>query len=128
MINLCNDKSSSGLKQYYFNEKALDKLLHSAVTARNQELGRIAAFEFEHVSNDLTDYTSSVARQYQRNSILSSLRPMLLFLEIRLDDLLLQAKNPASEEKALYIVKMITQKCLKHKVDGIIIQDSNGER
>jgi hypothetical protein len=27
VINLCNDKQSSGIKQYYYNEGALDKLL-----------------------------------------------------------------------------------------------------
>jgi hypothetical protein len=128
VINLCRDKSSSGLKQYYYNEQALDKLLKAVVTARNQELGRIAAFEYEQVTNDLTDYTTSVARQYQRNSIISSLRPMLLFLEIRLDDLLLSGKTQASEEKALKIVKTITEKCLAHKLDGIVIQDSDDQR
>ena len=47
VINLCYDKNSSGIKQYYHNEKALDKLLKSVVDARNQELGKLAAYEYE---------------------------------------------------------------------------------
>jgi len=86
VINLCNDKKSSGIKQFYFNEAALDKLLKSAVDARNQELGRLAAFEFEQITNDITDYTSSVKRFYQRNSVVSGLKPMMLLVQIRLDD------------------------------------------
>jgi hypothetical protein len=60
VINLCYDKQSSGIKQYYHNEAALDKLLKLAVETRNLELGKLAAFEFESVTNDRADYTSSV--------------------------------------------------------------------
>lgn len=60
VINLTHDKNSSGIKQYYHNEAALDKLLKSVKDARNNELGKLAAFEFEQVTKDITDYTSSV--------------------------------------------------------------------
>lgn len=60
VINLCYDKKSSGIKQYYHNDSALDKLLKSVVETRNQELGKLAAYEFEQVTNDRNDYTSSV--------------------------------------------------------------------
>ncbi len=86
VLNLCNDKNSSGLKQYYHNEQALDKFLKAVIDARNLELGKLAAFEFEQVTNDITDYTSSVKRFYQRNSILSPLRPMSILLQIRFDE------------------------------------------
>lgn len=60
VINLCYDKNSSGIKQFYHNDASLDKLLKLAVETRNQELGKLAAFEFESVTNDKNDYTSSV--------------------------------------------------------------------
>ena len=87
VINLCNDKSSSGLKQYFNNDAALDKLLKSAVDARNSQLGRLAAFEYEQVTEDFNDYTSSIKRFYQRNSLVSTLNPMMLLVQIKLDDL-----------------------------------------
>ncbi len=80
VINLCNDKKSSGIKQFYYNDVALDKLLKNADEARNLELGKLAAFEFEQVTNDITDYTSSVKRFYLRNSVISGLKPMMLFV------------------------------------------------
>ena len=88
VINLCNDKQSSGIRQYYSNEAALDKLLSAVVETRNKELGKLAAFEFEQVTNDRNDYTTSVQRMYQRNSIVSSLKPMMLFVQFKVDDLL----------------------------------------
>ena len=86
VINLCNDKNSSGIKQYYNNDAALDKLLKSAVDARNSQLGRLAALEYEQVTEDVNDYTSSIKRFYQRNSMVSTLNPMMLLVQIKLDD------------------------------------------
>lgn len=129
VINLTHDKKSSGIKQYYHNEAALDKLLKTAVDARNNELGKLAAFEFEQVNNDITDYTSSVQRFFQRNSLVSSLKPMMLFVEIRLDDLLSVKgeKQSIAEAKVQQYLQILAAKCLKYKLDGILIQDSNDE-
>ena len=52
VLNLVEDKKSSGLKQYYYNEAALNKLLKQAVEARNHELGLIAAYEYEELIGD----------------------------------------------------------------------------
>lgn len=48
-INLINDCNSNGIKQYFNNEKAIDKLLSSVVQARNIELGKLAAFEYDNL-------------------------------------------------------------------------------
>jgi dihydroorotate dehydrogenase len=80
VLNLCADKQSSGLKQYYNNEAALGKFLKAAVDARNHELGLLAAYEYEELVQDAADYTTSVKRFYTRNTTVSTLRPTLLFL------------------------------------------------
>jgi hypothetical protein len=64
----------------------LDKFLKGVIDARNLELGKLAAYEFEQLNNDISDYTSSVKRFYQRNSIISPLRPMSILLQIGFDD------------------------------------------
>ena len=56
------------------------------IDARNMELGKLAAYEFEQVTNDINDYTSSVKRFYQRNSTVSPLRPMSILLQISFDE------------------------------------------
>lgn len=48
-VNLINDCNTSGIKQYFHNEKSLDKLLSSVVKARNLELGKLAAYEYDKV-------------------------------------------------------------------------------
>ena len=47
VINLCEDNSTSGISQYYKNEKALDKLLKQITLTRNLELGKTAAYQYE---------------------------------------------------------------------------------
>ena len=113
VINICHDKTSSGIKQYYYNDQALDKLLKNAAQTRNRELGRLAAYEFEQVSNDVGDYTTSVARYYSRNSIVSTLKPMMLFVEIRLDDILSIKgdKQYLAEARVQVFLKDLAQKC-----------------
>ena len=46
-INLVYNAESSGIKQYYYSSNAFDKLLSQVTSARNEELGRLAAFEYE---------------------------------------------------------------------------------
>lgn len=99
-VNLCHDKKSSGIKQYYYNDQALDKLLKAVVQARNRELGMLAAYELESLLNDAPDYTSSVKRFYHRNSLVSSLKPMMIFVQIRLDDLLSIKNQELGHDKA----------------------------
>lgn len=51
---------SSGMQQYYHTSHALEKLIKSCTAARLDELGKIAAAEYEKVTNDNTDYLTSV--------------------------------------------------------------------
>lgn len=98
------------------------------VQTRNRELGRLAAFEFEKVTEDITDYTTSVQRYYQRNSIVSTLKPMMLFVQIRLDDLLSINNEQLAEESAKKFLQSLVQKCKHHQIDGIVIQDPDTSR
>ena len=99
------------------------------VETRNQELGKLAAFEFEQVTNDRTDYTTSVQRMYQRNSIVSSLKPMMLFVQFKLDDLLSSPGDPKLvEEKLNKFLATLVSKCQSYNLDGLIVQDSDPTR
>jgi dihydroorotate dehydrogenase len=61
VINISTNKAkASGLKQFYTNPTALEKLLRSVSSARLAELGKMAAAEFELVTGDNQDYLSSV--------------------------------------------------------------------
>lgn len=46
VLNLTDDYKSSGISQYYKSEAALDKLLSNVVKSRNEELGKLAAYEY----------------------------------------------------------------------------------
>lgn len=48
VINIASEGAqTSGIQQYYRNLPALEKLLRLSSQARDQELGKLAAFEFE---------------------------------------------------------------------------------
>ena len=47
VLNLAKDTHSSGIRQYYRNYQSLDKLLKGAHKARVNELGKLAALEYE---------------------------------------------------------------------------------
>lgn len=48
VINIATDGAkSNGLRQYYTNPGSLEKLLKGVAFARTQELGKLAAAEFE---------------------------------------------------------------------------------
>ena len=65
VINLTFDAMSSGVSQYYKNPRALEKLLTQAVKSRNEELGKLAALEYEKITEkDSLDYSRSVKRVY----------------------------------------------------------------
>ena len=85
VLNLAKDTNTSGVMQYYKNMQSLEKLLKGAHTARVNELGKLAALEYERhlaAAGGEDDYTLSMRRVYQRTSLISTLRPMLLFVSI----------------------------------------------
>ena len=47
VLNLADDVKSSGVQQYYQNSQSLDKLLKGVQKARVNELGKLAALEYE---------------------------------------------------------------------------------
>lgn len=84
VLNLAEETHSSGIIQYYKKGPSLDKLLKATHTARVNELGKVAALQYERfVSQELQqeeDFSTSVKRYYIRQSMLSTLKPMLLFV------------------------------------------------
>ncbi|CDW86567.1 dihydroorotate dehydrogenase [Stylonychia lemnae] len=118
VLNLTEDANSNGLSQYYKNEKALEKLISESVKARNSELGKLAALEYELADQDLyRDYTFSLRRYYQRNSMISTLKPMMIFLQISLNYV---------QDKQKFLATIIS-KCKIHGIDGIVLQDDSVE-
>lgn len=62
---------SNGLNQYYYNPSALHKMLRYISKARVNELGKIAAFEFEQALEDTDDYDECVKKYYRRMAIVT---------------------------------------------------------
>jgi hypothetical protein len=61
VINIATDGAqSNGLNQYYHNSFALEKLMKGVAFARTQELGKLAASEYELMTGDNHDYLTSV--------------------------------------------------------------------
>lgn len=83
-LDLGSEATLAGIQQFYKNPNALEKLLKTANKSRMEELGKAAALEFELASSVPTDYTSSVQRLYRRNCVVSTLRPMLLMIQVNL--------------------------------------------
>ena len=73
---------AAGIQQYYRKTHALEKLLKACNRTRLQDLGRLAAAEYENVQGDNVDYLTSVRRFYHRSSVVSALTPLSLFLKI----------------------------------------------
>ena len=66
-VNLTSvDPLPAGVSQYYHNPTALEKLIKEITKARREELGKVAALEYEKAYGDEDDYRSSVKRLYQR--------------------------------------------------------------
>ena len=82
-IDLTHDIQASGIIQYYKNPAALEKMLKAVNTQRMLEIGKAAALEYEGQTND--DYSSSMRRIYNRNCFVSTVRPMLLMVQIDLN-------------------------------------------
>ena len=66
---------------------------------------------------------------YQRNSIVSSLKPMMLFVQFKLDDLLSSPGEPKLVEEMLNkFLATLVSKCQAYNLDGLIVQDSDPTR
>lgn len=85
-IDLSREAATAGVTQYYKNPGALEKLLRETNKARLLEVGKAAALEYEHMLNRTgkanIDYSSSVGRAYQRNCLVSTVRPLLLMIQV----------------------------------------------
>jgi hypothetical protein len=82
-INLTSSEElPAGLSQYYRNLAATEKLFAEVTKARKEELGKVAAFEYEKAYGDSNDYLASVRRLYQRQSIVSNLKPVRLLVRV----------------------------------------------
>ena len=117
VINLSSDGARpAGIQQYYRNLPALDKLLKLSAKARDQELGKLAAYEFEQATEDYGDYQTTVKRVYSRNSIITAHRPLSLF--VRVDPHAVFTENEARSRT--YAIAL-TRYCLKYGIDGIVL-------
>jgi hypothetical protein len=116
-IDLTHDVKSSGIAQYYKNPEALQKLLFSVNKSRMQELGKAACAEFEQnveSRSQQIDYSNSVARVYHRNCIVSTHRPMLIFVQVDL--------NSLPPEQQMSYLKILVSACKTNKIDGIVLE------
>jgi hypothetical protein len=87
VINIANHAQTSGIMQYYKSHKQLEKLLEQTNRARCVELGKTAALEyerFEAAKGKQVDYTASMERLHVRQCIVSTQRPMLLFVAVNI--------------------------------------------
>tara|TARA_B110000285_G_C14998637_1_gene550224 strand:- start:117 stop:395 length:279 start_codon:yes stop_codon:yes gene_type:complete len=89
---------------------------------RTMEMGKLAAYEYENVTNDGEDYLSSIKRFYSRTSIISNLKPMSLFLKIDL-----HAAGILEPEDIKVKVKEFVMQCIKYNIDGIILDGEVSE-
>lgn len=112
---------SNGLQQYYTNQNALDKLLKTITKSRTNELGKIAAFEYEASINDDQDYLTSVKRQYQRQCVISKVQPIQIFIKIDPFQAL------GSESESLLLTRQMAKACLEYGIDGIVVDSQNKE-
>lgn len=85
-IDLSREVSSAGIMQYYKNPSALEKLLRETNRARMLEVGKAVALEYEQMLSKTgqanIDYSNSVGRGYQRNCLVSTVRPLLLMIQV----------------------------------------------
>lgn len=114
-LDLTHDKESAGIIQYYRNPKALEKLLREVNKARMIEVGKAAALEFEQRTETIQDYTMSVARSYQRNCLVSTLRPLLLMVQVDVSIL--------EENQRMSFVRILAHLAKENQIDGVILKD-----
>lgn len=121
VLNLTAPSSSmpSGLEQYYRNLPSLDKLLRLTAKARDNELGKVAAVEYEDMeaaAGHVVDYQVSVKRHYSRNSIISLHRPLIMFVKV--DPYAVFQDNPL---RCQSFAVALARYCLKYGIDGIVL-------
>ena len=122
VLNIAENIETSGILQYYKKGTSLEKLLAAAHKARVNELGKAAALQYERFleaenskkGKPNEDFTSTVRRHYKNASLLSSLRPMMLFLQVDVSKL-----NQSSHAPFLNDLAKV---CTKHKIDGIVLK------
>lgn len=112
-LDLSSNTASAGIKQFYKNPNALEKLLKSANKSRMEELGKAAALEFELASKLPIDYSNSVQRLYRRNCVVSTLRPMLLMVQMDLSVL--------KSDQRLPFLKIFSAFAKQNQIDGIVL-------
>jgi hypothetical protein len=82
-----------------------------------QELGKAACAEFEQKvegRNQQIDYSNSVARVYHRNCVVTTHRPMLIFVQVDL--------NTLPTEQQMSYLKILVAACRTNKIDGIVLE------
>ena len=119
VLNLADETNTSGIVQYYKKGSNLNKLLKNAHTARVNELGKAAASQFERYlekNEPGQDFSATIRRFYQRQSLLSSLRPMMLLVQVDL------TKMNEDSHKA-FIDNLVTS-CHANQIDGIVLRQN----
>jgi predicted AAA+ superfamily ATPase len=80
-------------------------------------IGKAAAYEYENACG-LGDYSTSVSRTYQKQSLISTLRPVMIFVQV---DLLCLSDKDNQREAFLNILIQLCKEC---NIDGVVL---NGE-
>ena len=62
----------------------------------------------------VSDYTGTVKRVYQRNSLVSTLRPTLILIQVDM-------KCPIIGDQGTFL-KTLTNLCKQHGIDGIVLR------
>ncbi len=90
-------------------------MLKAVNTQRMLEIGKAAALEYESLTEN-SDYSSSIRRIYSRNCVASTVRPMLLMLQIDLEVL--------PKEQRMSFLRILTRIAAAHEIDGIIAKQN----
>ncbi len=88
--------------------------------ARINELGKVAALQYETFLSKkkpfAEDYSTSIKRHYLRQSLLSTLRPMLIFVQVDVTKMNVSSQAP-------FLADLVTS-CNKHSIDGIVLRQT----
>ena len=122
VINIAHFIETNGIAQYYRNPDTLHKLMSQTNRARLVELGKSAALDFERFEakqGKTFDYSESVERLYVRQCIVSTQRPMLLFIAVNLEDL---SPSDFSHAQKLKFLEGLVSACTQHEFDGLVLK------
>jgi hypothetical protein len=96
----------------------LEKLISETNKARVNELGKIAALEYEKLTEGPNfDFSTSVRRVYQRTTLISSVKPLKLMIEIDPN-----SAGFISEDSCRAFIRLLTHKCLDHNISGLVLK------